>query len=313
MVPARVGTEVRIWYDATALYLGWLWTMGTFRRRLHSATAGSGRRRSSSSSLRRRRSTAISSCNGIRWVARSTPSSRTSSARMAVRSRFKGDWSYTAANMTFAVKVDGSVQNSSDRDRRWTVEARIPFADLKVATPKPGEVWRGNFYRFNRDPIGAGAAQLVANDLPGVSSADTVWVSAVLRQLRFARDSVVSGFSRTSALGIHGRTDDHSRAGAGTGDTTRRRVGADMPDFCVRGLRLYGSEAWAARRGWEEDGHKFIAVGVGGGRRTTTCCGRGRNPGGMERHPIRGDSHHRRKDRSVSCCSGGFRLGRGRR
>jgi hypothetical protein len=43
------------------------------------------------------------------------------------------------------------VQNSSDRDQRWTVEVRIPFVDLKVTPPKPGDVWRANFYRFNRD------------------------------------------------------------------------------------------------------------------------------------------------------------------
>jgi hypothetical protein len=52
------------------------------------------------------------------------------------------------------VKVDGSVQDSSDRDTRWTVEARIPFADLKVRTPASGDVWRGSFYRFNRDRDG---------------------------------------------------------------------------------------------------------------------------------------------------------------
>ncbi len=63
----------------------------------------------------------------------------------------KGDWSYTAPNMTYAVQVSGSVQNSADRDERWTVEARIPFGDLKVGTPRNGDVWRGNFYRFNRD------------------------------------------------------------------------------------------------------------------------------------------------------------------
>jgi hypothetical protein len=53
--------------------------------------------------------------------------------------------------MTFAVRVDGSVQDSSDRDRQWTVEVRVPFTDLRVRTPAPGDVWRGNFYRFNRD------------------------------------------------------------------------------------------------------------------------------------------------------------------
>ena len=53
--------------------------------------------------------------------------------------------------MTHAVRVDGTVQNSSDRDERWMVEVRIPFVDLNAGTPKSGDVWRGNFYRYNRD------------------------------------------------------------------------------------------------------------------------------------------------------------------
>jgi hypothetical protein len=68
--------------------------------------------------------------------------------------------------MTYAVQVSGSVQNSGDLDERWTVEARIPFGDLKVSTPRAGDVWRGNFYRFNRDR-GAEAEQL--------SWSPTVW------------------------------------------------------------------------------------------------------------------------------------------
>jgi hypothetical protein len=31
------------------------------------------------------------------------------------------------------------------------VEARIPFADLNTRLPRDGDVWRVNFYRFNRD------------------------------------------------------------------------------------------------------------------------------------------------------------------
>jgi hypothetical protein len=30
------------------------------------------------------------------------------------------------------------------------VEVAVPFADLAETTPKPGDVWRANFYRFNR-------------------------------------------------------------------------------------------------------------------------------------------------------------------
>jgi len=64
--------------------------------------------------------------------------------------RRKSDWGFTAKGMTSAVKVRGTVGKSEDADERWTVEVRIPFADLGRARPKAGEVWRANFYRFNR-------------------------------------------------------------------------------------------------------------------------------------------------------------------
>ena len=63
---------------------------------------------------------------------------------------FDGDWSYTAKGMRSAVKLRGTVNDSSDKDEFWQVEVRIPFSDLGEATPKAGEVWRGNCYRFNR-------------------------------------------------------------------------------------------------------------------------------------------------------------------
>ena len=58
--------------------------------------------------------------------------------------------SFTAKGMKSAVKVKGTVGNSSDKDEFWQVEVMIPFTVLGQLTPKPKEVWRGNFYRFNR-------------------------------------------------------------------------------------------------------------------------------------------------------------------
>ena len=67
-----------------------------------------------------------------------------------VSKKFEGDWSYTAQGMKSAVKVKGTVAKAGDKDEFWQVEAVIPFADLEQPPPKPGDVWRGNFYRFNR-------------------------------------------------------------------------------------------------------------------------------------------------------------------
>ncbi len=154
MMPARVGTEVRLWYDSAALYLGWICEdydiQATFTQRDSRfweeevveffVTPA-----------------ALDRYFELQW----NPLGGTFDAIISNdldsdgRSRqFKGDWSYTAVNMTFAVHVEGSVQSSSDRDQRWTVEVRIPFADLNVRTPGRGDVWRSNFYRFNRDHDG---------------------------------------------------------------------------------------------------------------------------------------------------------------
>jgi hypothetical protein len=67
-----------------------------------------------------------------------------------VSRHFDGDWSFTAKEMKSRVRVKGTVANPSDQDEYWQVEVMIPFADLGVPAPKPGDVWRGNFYRFNR-------------------------------------------------------------------------------------------------------------------------------------------------------------------
>jgi hypothetical protein len=63
-----------------------------------------------------------------------------------------------------AVKVDGTLNDSHDTDKGWTVEMSIPFFDLYGTSyrtelqafqdkgniqfaPKPGDRWRANFYR----------------------------------------------------------------------------------------------------------------------------------------------------------------------
>ena len=166
ITPARVATEVRIWYDRTALYLGWICEdhdiQSTFTER----------------------DSRFWEEEVVEFFITPAPLDRyfelqwnplggtfdaiiANSLEPGGRSRqFKGDSTYTAANMTYAVRVDGTVQNSSDRDQRWTVEVRIPFSDMKVSTPERGEVWRGNFYRFNRDHDGEPEA---------ISWSPTVW------------------------------------------------------------------------------------------------------------------------------------------
>ena len=51
-----------------------------------------------------------------------------------------------------AVKVNGTLDDPSDRDQGWTVEMRIPFARLHSVPhvpPRPGNRWRFNLYRLD--------------------------------------------------------------------------------------------------------------------------------------------------------------------
>ncbi len=55
------------------------------------------------------------------------------------------------SQMTSAVKVQGTLDDPSDRDGRWTVELRIPYgplAELPNNPPRPGDRWRFNLYRL---------------------------------------------------------------------------------------------------------------------------------------------------------------------
>ena len=57
-------------------------------------------------------------------------------------------------NLLTAVVVDGTLNDLSVHSRGYSVEMAIPFADMFVDTPKPGEVWRANLCRIDRHPDG---------------------------------------------------------------------------------------------------------------------------------------------------------------
>jgi hypothetical protein len=80
---------------------------------------------------------------------------------------YDGIVSWNSPGWKCAVKRQGSVNNSKDRDTGWTVEMSIPFFDLYAvlmrteeqtkislknsfsgATPQPGDRWRANIYRL---------------------------------------------------------------------------------------------------------------------------------------------------------------------
>jgi hypothetical protein len=146
----REKTAVRIWYDDTALYLGWTCTdsdiQATFTARDSKfweeevveffVTSGT-----------------LNRYFELQW----NPLGGVFDAiignnldQHGISTNFNGNWNFTAEGMKSAVKVKGTVGNSNDKDEMWQVEVKLPFADLGEPTPKPKAVWRANFYRFNR-------------------------------------------------------------------------------------------------------------------------------------------------------------------
>ena len=61
------------------------------------------------------------------------------------------EWS---ANLTSAVVVHGTLDDDSDVDQGYTVEAKIPWASFtkaQHAPPRPGDTWRMNFYAMKNN------------------------------------------------------------------------------------------------------------------------------------------------------------------
>ena len=146
----REMTAVRVWYDDSALYLGWTCTdadiQATFTARDSKfweeevgeffVTAGS-----------------LDRYYELQWNPLGGVFDAIISNRMdqrGVSTNFTGDWSFTAKGMKSAVKLKGTTKDSGDKDEMWRAEVIIPFSDLGESTPKPKAVWRANFYRFNR-------------------------------------------------------------------------------------------------------------------------------------------------------------------
>lgn len=147
----REHTKLRLWYDDEAIYLGWVCEdsdiQGTFTQR--------------DSKLLEEEEvveffvapTTLTRYFEFQW----NPVGGIFDAtiendldRRGVSKAFRGDPTFTAKGMKSAVKVDGTVGQSSDRDNLWKVEVRLPFADLGLTTPKANTVWRVNFHRYNR-------------------------------------------------------------------------------------------------------------------------------------------------------------------
>ena len=146
----REETEVRVWYDDTALYLAWICTDADIQATFTARDSKFWEEEVAEFFITPKD---LNKYYELQW----NPLGGMFDAIITnqidtngVSKKFDGDWTYTAKGMKSAVKVKGTVQNSSDKDEYWRVEVVIPFSDFDQPTPKAGDVWRANFYRFNR-------------------------------------------------------------------------------------------------------------------------------------------------------------------
>ena len=148
--PEREPTEVRVWYDDTALYLGWTCTDSDIQATFTARDSKFWEEEVVEFFVTPKELVRYFELqwNPLGGVFDAIITNQLDAR--GVSTNFTGDWSFTAKGMKSAVKVKGTVGNSSDKDEFWQVEVMLPFADLGQATPKPGDVWRANFYRFNR-------------------------------------------------------------------------------------------------------------------------------------------------------------------
>lgn len=148
--PEREKTEVRLWYDDRALHLGWICRDTDIEATFTARDSKFWEEEVVEFFVTPKELTRYYELqwNPLGGVFDAIITNQLD--EHGVSKKFDGDWSFTAKSMKSAVEVKGTVAKPSDKDEFWQVEVSIPFSDLGQATPKPGDVWRGNFYRFNR-------------------------------------------------------------------------------------------------------------------------------------------------------------------
>jgi hypothetical protein len=147
---AREATVVRMWYDDRALYLGWTCSDSDIQATFTARDSKFWEEEVVEFFVTRRDLTRYFELQWNPLGGEFDAIIRNNLDERGVSKKIEGDWSYTAKGMKSAVRVRGTVGDSADRDEQWQVEVMIPFVDLAETTPKPGDVWRANFYRFNR-------------------------------------------------------------------------------------------------------------------------------------------------------------------
>lgn len=80
----------------------------------------------------------------------------------------KGDFDWNLNGLKIGVWVDGTLNDSTDVDKKWVCELAFPFKEIafcapsKFFPPKSGDSWRLNLYRYEYGRIGDNLKELSA-------------------------------------------------------------------------------------------------------------------------------------------------------
>jgi len=88
--------------------------------------------------------------------------------------------SWNAPGMESAVRLQGTLNNPTDKDNGWTVEMKIPFRSVKMGfasgAPKEGDLWRINFSRVQWDTEVKNNKYVKLKDANGKNQPERNWV-----------------------------------------------------------------------------------------------------------------------------------------
>ncbi len=112
------------------------------------------------------------------------------------------DIGWDAAGIKSAVFVDGTVNDPSDRDKKWSVEMAIPFSALKTEgrfmVPKNGDYWKIDFSRVQwQTEVNDGKYQKIkdSNTNRFLPEDNWVWSEQGVVNMHFPERWGIAGFS----------------------------------------------------------------------------------------------------------------------
>lgn len=97
---------------------------------------------------------------------------------MPYRNGGHADIRWNSKGFESAVSIDGTLNDPTDKDKNWTIEMKIPFADLEVPqTPSEGQIWKIDFSRVEwKTHFVDGKYEKVKNPATGRAYPENNWV-----------------------------------------------------------------------------------------------------------------------------------------